>query len=171
VTIKAKPANPLVVSLAAAGQTTLVLDPGATAALGSLHITPSPIAPATAAPGGLAFSVTGGSLNTETFAGQITHSGGLRLTQGATVVDLTSFNIEIDDAPDLTALLGGNRASILDLDLSQAQPSINGKSITVSGVKASLTAAAATALNGAFHTHAFTPGLMIGTATVQATAK
>ena len=178
VTIKAKPLvesppveSPKVVSLEAAGQTTLVLDPGAAAALASLHITPSPIAPARAAPGGLAFPITGGSLNTETFAGQITHSGGLRLTQGHTVVDLKSFNIEIDAAPDLTALLGSDRVSILDLDLSQAQPQVNGKSITVSNVKASLTAGAAAALNAAFHTHAFTAGLVLGTAKVEATAK
>ena len=168
VTVKAKP---LVAALAATGQTTLVVDPGAAAALGSLSIVPSPIAPATAAPGGLAFPITGGSLNTQTLAGQITHSGGLRLTKGGTVVDLTSFNIEIDDAPDLTALLGGNRASILNLDLSQAQPSVAGKSVTVSGVKATLTAAAASTLNGAFATSAFTPGLLLGTATVAATTK
>lgn len=168
VTVKAKP---LVAALAATGQTTLVVDPGAAAALGSLSIVPSPIAPATAAPGGLAFPITGGNVNTQTFAGQITHSGGLRLTKGGTVVDLTSFNIEIDDAPDLTALLGSNRASILNLDLSQAQPQVAGKAITVTGVKATLTAGAASALNAAFATSAFTEGLVLGTANVAATSK
>lgn len=171
VKVKAKPPVEPVVALAASGRTTLVLDPGAAGALASLHITPSPIAPATAATGGLAFPITGGSVNTETLAGEITHGGGLRLTKGHTNVDLTDFTIQIDDAPDLTALVGGSRVSILTLDLSQAQAQVNGKEITVSGVRALLTADAATALNGAFSTHAFTPGLLLGTATVEAVAK
>ena len=108
VTVKATPAE----AALASGATTLVLDPGTAAALTSEGIAPSPIAPATAATGGVAFPITGGSVDTKTLAGQITHGGGLRLTKGATDVDLTSFNIEIDSAPDLTALVGRHR----DLD-------------------------------------------------------
>lgn len=167
VTVKATPAE----AALASGATTLVLDPGTASALTSLGITPSPVAPATAATGGLAFPITGGIVDTKTLAGQITHSGGLRLTKGSTVVDLTDFNIEIDSAPDLTALLGATRTSILNLDLSQAQPSVSGVSINVGNVKATLTAGAAQALNTAFSTTAFTPGLAIGTASVAATAK
>lgn len=166
-TIKAVPAEAAI----AGGATTLVVDPGTAGALVGEGIIPSPVAPASAAPGGLAFPITGGKVDTKTLAGQITHSGGIRLTKGGTTVDLTDFNIEIDTAPDLTALVGGTRASILNLDLSQAQPSVSGKSINVGNVKATLTAAAAQALNTAFATAIFTPGLTLGTASVAATAK
>lgn len=155
----------------AGGQTRLVPDTGAVTALVSEGITPSAISPATLGGEGFAFPVTGGKVNTKTLAGSVTHSGGIRLERGATVVDLTDFTIQIDDAPDLTALVGGNRVSILDLDLSQAQVGIAGKRITVSNVPAKLTAAAATALSTAFAPSSFPPGLLLGTATIEADAK
>ena len=61
--------------------------------------------------------------------------------------------------------------SILDLDLSQAQVGVAGKRITVSNVPAKLTAAAATALSAAFAPSSFPPGLLLGTATIEADAK
>jgi hypothetical protein len=103
-------------------------------------------------PGGLAFPVTGGKANAKSFEGSITHSGRVRLSRGETVVDLTSFTINVDFEPDLSALVGGQWVSI-------------------GGVKASLTAAAADALNGAFATDAFKEGLVLGTVTVVANAR
>jgi hypothetical protein len=167
VVVKAKPAQ---VELAG-GATTLALDAGAASALGSLGITAAPVDPAQATGAGLEFPITGGKLDAKTFAGSVKHSGGIRLSRGDTSVELTSFTINVDSDPDLTALVGGQRVSILNLDLSQLSASVKGRRITLSGVSASLTAAAASALNGAFATDVFTEGLVLGTATVAARAR
>ena len=155
----------------AGGATTLALDSGAANALQSLNISAAPVDPATAGSAGLAFPITGGKLNAETFAGRIAHSGGIRLSRDSTVVELTSFTINVDADPDLTALVGGQRVSILNLDLSQLDAEVRGRRITLAGVRATLTAAAASALNQAFSTNAFSEGLLIGTAGVAARAR
>jgi hypothetical protein len=164
-------AEPESVRLRAEGSTNLVLDPGAADALASLGIKPGVIAPATAGADGLAFPITGGRVNAETLAGTIRHSGGISLSKHSTKVDLKQFYIEIDDAPDLTANVGGSRVSILSLDLSGASIEVDGLDVTVSGVVARLTADAAAALNAAFGTTAFAEGLQLGTATVKATVR
>jgi hypothetical protein len=150
------------------GKTTLALAPGAADALASLGVSVSPLKPARAGEGGIAFPITSGRADARTLAGSIRHSGGLRLAKGDTVVDLRRFTIRLDDAPDLTAAVGGSRLSILDLDLSGATIDAGKRRVTVSGVKATLTAAAADALNSALGTTAFAEGLEIGTATVSA---
>lgn len=150
------------------GSTALALDSGAAGALGSLGISAEPIGPATAGDGGLSFPITSGNSNLETLAGTIRHSGGIALVRGATRVELTRFSIQVDDAPDLTALVGGQRVSILALDVSGLTRAADGRTVTLGGVKANLTAAAAGALNQAFGTDAFKEGLVLGTATVTA---
>jgi hypothetical protein len=167
VTVKARPSQ---VELAG-GATTLALDAGAAGALESLGIQAAPVDPASAGDAGLSFPITRGKVNAKTFAGRISHSGGIRLSRGATVVDLTSFAINVDSDPDLTAEVGSQRVSILSLDLSQLSVKVKGRRITLSGVKASLTEAAAGALNQAFGTDAFKEGLVLGTATVAARGK
>ena len=131
------------------------------------------LAPAAAPIGGdsLAFPITGGSVNAKTYAGSIEHSGGIALTRGATRVELTAFTIDIDDTPELTALVGGQRVPILTVDLAALKASVKGRTITLEGAALKLTGAAAAALNQAFATTAFTEGLLLGTATVQATAE
>jgi hypothetical protein len=155
----------------AGGATTLGLDPGAAQALQSLGVEAAPIDPASPTSGGLAFPITGGKLNVKSLAGRVRHSGGIRLSKGSTAVELTSFTINVDSNPDLTALVGGQRVSILNLDLSQADAQVSGRRITLAGVRAGLTAGAAQALNQAFSTGAFTEGLVLGTATVTARAR
>jgi hypothetical protein len=150
------------------GSTALALDPGAAAALTSLGIQASLVDPATAAADGFNFPITGGKLDAKSFAGSVAHSGGIRLTKGGTNVELTNFTINVDDAPDLTALVGGQRVSILSLDLAGLSVQAKGRAITLGGVKASLTKVAADALNAAFGTAAFSEGLVIGTAAVKA---
>ena len=82
------------------GATTLAPDPGTVAALASLGVTPSAIAPATAGSGGLSFPILGGtSLNLKTLAGHVRHSGGIALTKGSTRVELKNFLIRIDSKP------------------------------------------------------------------------
>ncbi|MGK2956286.1 MAG: hypothetical protein ACSLFI_11540 [Solirubrobacterales bacterium] len=164
-------AVPESVALAASGSTDLALDPGTARALTDLGVAAAPIGGATALPSGeLSFPITGGKANTSTFAGAVRHSGGFSLTAGSTVVELTNFTINVDGQPDLTALIGGTRVSILSLDLSELEADVSGRRITLGNVTAKLTAAAADALNGAFGVAAFTEGLVLGKATVNAVA-
>ena len=164
-------AVPKSVAILSKRETTLAIDSGAASALASEGITPGVIAPASAGAGGLEFPITGGRVNAETLAGSVRHSGGISLTKSSTVVELRRFVIRIDEDPDLTALVGDDRVSILDLDLAGAGIAIDGRRVTVSGVEATLTGAAADALNAAFSTGAFHEGLLLGEATVRAVAR
>ena len=167
VSVHAVPAQFIIVK----GFTTLVLDPGTAQALTTLGVSVAPIAPASAGSAGIAFPITGGLVNAKTLVGQIRHSGGLELKGGATTVDLRSFFINVNAGPDLTALLGSARTSILSLDLSGLTEHVSGQTITLGGVVAKLTAGAAAALDNAFGTSALTGGLVVGRATVVATVR
>jgi hypothetical protein len=107
-------------------------------------------------------------VDAQTFTGLIRHSGGLSLTKGPTRVELTRFDIGIDGTTQLTALVGGSRVPILDLDLAGLTQNIDGLDVTLGNVPATLTAQAAAALNQAFGTTAFSEGLLLGVATVRA---
>ena len=101
------------VRVLAEGDTQLTLDPGAAALLAGAGISAAPVGPATVtSAGALAFPITGGTLQTAGPTGTIEHSGGIRLSDshGPTIVDLLSFTISIDAAPDLTALVGSSRS-------------------------------------------------------------
>jgi hypothetical protein len=152
------------------GATSLALDPTAAAALTSLGVSASPIAPASAgADGALSFPITGGTLQPAALTGSIAHSGGIALTKGSTRVALKKFVISLDGTPTLSAKVGGSRVDILSLDLSGLQVTEGDDgTLVLGGVVGRLTAAAADALNGAFGTDAFTEGLVLGTATVTA---
>ena len=150
------------------GATTLALDPGAASALTSLGVTPAPIAPARATPGGeLAFPITN-RLSNALRTGVISHSGGISLTAGQTTVELTDFNIDLLRSR-LTARVGGARVPILTLDLSRARVKLRFGKLTAGPVGASLTSEAADALNAAFGLPAGTvpAGLKLGDATVR----
>ena len=151
------------------GATTLAPDPLAGAALSALGITLGTVGGATTGPGGIGFPINGGKVDATSLAGAITHAGsGISLTRGTTVVNLTDFVVGIDETPALSALVGSNRVEILSLDVSQIRRSVDGETIVVENVVASLTPAAAIALNQLFATTAFAPGLKLGTATVRA---
>lgn len=147
--------------------TSLQLDPGAAAALQSLGVSAAPIAPAFANDNGLNFPITN-SLGNVLFTRTIKHSGGIALTAGSTRVELTRFSINLDREPDLTALVGGQRVSILDLDLSTASVRFRRGRLSVGPIAARLTQTAADALDGAFGVTAFSKGLLLGQATVRA---
>ncbi len=149
--------------------TTLVLEPATATVLTGLGVEVTPIAPATAQGDGIAFPITGGTVASDTLAGSIEHSGGLRFAVGGTNVDVTDFVVDTT-AGTLTATTGGAELPLLSLDLSGLERSMEGDAIVASGIKATLAAEAATALNEAFDVTAFTAGLPIGTVTVRATA-
>ena len=154
------------------GATTLALDPDTAAALTSLGLTVTPLSPATVSNAGVAFPITTGRLNAKTYAGEIRHTGGLRIASTSTHVDLNNFRIVIDGAPHLTAQVGsGDRITIADLDLSGATITPKGKTLTVTGVGVALSDTAAGALNQAFGTDALKGGTPLGTATVKTRVK
>jgi len=148
------------------GATTLSLNTDTAAALTGLGLTVSPLKPAKVTKAGIAFPVTTGRLNAKTYAGKISHTGGLRIASASTKVDLRNFRIVVDGAPNLTAQVGNQRISIADLDLSGADISKSGRKLTIANVAVALSDTAATALNQAFGTDALTGGTPLGTATV-----
>jgi hypothetical protein len=151
------------------GATTLALDPGTAAALTDAGIAVKPIGDAKATDAGIAFPVVGGWLTTDPVGGRIHHLGGLRLRSDDTTVRLRNFVVRLDEDPDLLAKVGNadERVSIADLDLSQAQVSLDGSRLQASGVIATLSADGAAALNAAFGLQ-LPAGLPIGTANVDA---
>ncbi len=154
-------------SSTAHGSTALVLSSTATGALSELGITPGLVAPAYAANGALQFPITNRflfALLTTT----IKHSGGISLTKGDTTVDLTDFDIDLASKTLTAEVNGAGPVPILALSFAGAKIGYpGGGEVTVGPVTATLTATAASALNSAFDTTAFTAGLDFGQATVQ----
>lgn len=149
------------------GNTSLTLDSGTAAALTGLGVSVAPAAGATAREdGSIAFPISDGRLSSRTFAGSIEHTGGLTLSAGSTAVTLKDFRIDVDGSPSLSADVGGQRVEILQLDLADLATKLTGRQVVLSGVGASLTQAAADALNKAFGVTALKEGLPLGVASV-----
>jgi hypothetical protein len=158
------------VTLALTGEsTTLVLDEGTAAVLAENSVSVAPIEPSTASDAGIAFPITGGSVEAESLAGTIEHSGGLTFSAGGTDLALTDFVIDTA-AGTLSATAGDAQVVILDVDLSGLQRSDDNGTIVLEDIALTLSADGAGALNDTFGVTLFTEGLAIGTATVRATA-
>lgn len=131
------------------------------------------------------FAVTNGNVDTGILRLEVLHSGGLSLRAGNTTVTLSQFNIEntVDGTLRLKGIVTANDVTVgevplFDLALTEspsARPGnlqrsdINlGGSLRLAGVRVTLTGEAAAALNGAFSVTAFSRGLNIGVATVEA---
>lgn len=132
--------------------TAVTLDSALASTLTSVGITAAPIGPGGAdASGRLVFPVSGGELAKTTFAGRVGHVGGISLTKGATKVELTDFVIDTTKAaPELTALVGGNRVAILSIGLAPAALGARSGVATVNGATLTFTPAAAALLNTTF---------------------
>ncbi len=156
------------------GRTTVALAGGFVSALGSLDVTPGTVGPTRLYNGVVNFPVTGGTIDLDTAASQILHSGGLTLTAGQTKVTLQSFIIDTTSALVITGLVSVDgkllgRLPLFDLALPSGitlplKP-YDGR-ILLKGVGVSLDSAAAGALNSVFHVSAFKGGFGIGTAKV-----
>jgi hypothetical protein len=166
-------AVPSEAELRRAGATAVALDAGTVQALVGLGVTPGIIGPATLEGTTAAFPITGGKVSLDFSGGHISHSGGISLTAGATVVRLESFDIRLGETPQLFASINGGspKVAILDLDLSAPAVDVSGRTITVGNVPLKLTQGAADALNAAFGTSALTAGLVLGVASAQPTAR
>jgi hypothetical protein len=158
------------------GRTTVTLSSGFVSALQTLGLTPGVVKPTALEDGKADFPVTGGAIDLDTARGEISHSGGLTLTAGSTVVRLQSFTIDTTGAsPVLTGLVVVNDSLVGRLPLFNLQlpagitlplkPTHEGV-LELKGVGVTLTSGAATALNGVFSTNALAGGFGIGTADV-----
>lgn len=149
--------------------TTLVLDPGTAKVLTDNKVKVAPVDPAAPDGDGIGFPITGGTVDSESLAGTIDHSGGLRFSAGGTNLEVTDFVVDTE-AGTLTATAGGAEIPLLALDLSGLERSMDGQAIVASGIAAALTVDAAKALNDTFKVELFEEGLAIGDVTVTATA-
>lgn len=160
------------------GSTSVRLSSDFVNALGSLKITPAPIAPGRlkATRGGVvaSFPITAGAVDLGTIKAEIDHAGGLSLTAGSTSVELSAFVIDLaGNRPVLTGLVTVNdsllgRVPLFDLALSSRSVFANDDFLRVGDVAVTLSQEAAAALNGVFKVTAFVPGFPIGTGFVRA---
>ncbi len=160
------------------GFTSVQLDSGFLAALTSLSVAPAAISPGRIVSRHnavfAAFPITAGEVDLGTIKAEIDHAGGLSLTGGGKVVQLTSFIIDLTGtAPVLTGLVTVNdsllgRVPLFDLNLAQSNVSAKDQLLKVKNVAVTLTDKAAAALNGVFGITALAKGVPIGIATVRA---
>jgi len=159
------------------GNTTVTLSPVLLNALSSLHVTPSRQFPGELNGAVARFPIPIGQIDLANAHGEIAHSGGLNLKAGNTTVTLSDFVIDTTgSAPVLTGLVTANgdlvaRLPLFDIALTQTPVIKNygvAGQVTISGASLTLTSAAAAALNQAFGVSAFSQGIPIGTASVNA---
>ena len=151
------------------GHTALTLDEGTAGVLADNGVSVKPIDGAKAKGRTFTFPITGGRVDSETLAGTIEHSGGIRFSAGDTKLSVEDFVIDTEDGV-LTARVSGTetRIPLLELDLSDASIDRDHGRVVVSNVRATLTGDAAAALNKTFDTKLFSKGLKIGVAKVTA---
>ncbi len=158
------------------GYTLVELLPGFVDALTSLQIAPSKNLPATLYQRIAFFPITGGRLDAASAKGEVPHSGGLKLTRGATQVIISDFIIDTaSSAPKLTGIVTANGSIVGRIPLFNLQlPALTlpltlppgPEVLLIEGSKVTLTQEAATALNGVFATTAFAAGFNVGIASV-----
>ena len=149
----------------AGGQTMLRLDRGTARALGANGVAVSLVRPARTGASGLTFPVTGGSLNPANLRGSVEHDGAIRFRAGGRAVVLRDPRYTIGASRStLTARVGSTRLAVASLNLRRARVGNDGPlTKTARGIRATLTAGAARALNRAFSTSLFARGLRLGT--------
>ena len=159
------------------GYTLVELLPEFVTALGSLGIAPSKLLPATLYQRIAFFPITGGRIDASNAKGEVPHSGGLTLTRGGTQVVISDFIIDTTSTPKLTGSVTANGSIVGRIPLfNLALPALAlplqlpaaPETLLIEGNRVTLTAEAASALNGAFGTTAFSPGFNIGIASVYA---
>ncbi len=160
------------------GDTSVKLDPIFVNALTSLKVTPSSIGYSRIRDGVAYFPVNDGDFDFGTAKGEISHYGGLSLKSATTNVELADFIIDTSGAtPVLTGKVIVNdnfvaRLPLFDLKLPAltlplAAPKNGWGALNVPGVKVTLNAGAAVALNNVFKVTAFAGGIPIGDASVR----
>ena len=150
--------------------TVLTLDGAVVSALQAKKVKVVPIEPAgPGGPAGVQFPITGGQVNSETLAGSIEHSGGLRFSIGRKTLEVTDFVADTESGV-LSATAGAAEIPLLTLDFASLKKATKGGAIVASGIGVGLTPAAASAMNGILGVKFFKKGLALGELTVTATA-
>ena len=157
------------------GETTVTTAPGIATTLLGHSIVPIATLPGTegAQLGGgvavrFAFPVTGGWLNTAKLTGTIWHKGGILFADvpAGKQIAVSDFVINVHQGV-LTGAVNGNpkvRAPLFQLNLAHATIHKGWHYVQIRGIVLTLTGTAASALNSAFGTSLFQPGLKLGTA-------
>ena len=148
------------------GATSLTVDPGTLAALGSLGVTPGAVAPGKLEGATYAFPITN-PLRSALRTGVIRHAGGISLSAGGTTVQLTDFDIKLKDRLLFGKVNGSGPVALLDLDYSDTRIKFRRGRLEIGPIGTTLTAGAAAALNGAFGVSAFTDDTVLGDATTR----
>ncbi|MDQ2728599.1 MAG: hypothetical protein M3Y91_12225 [Actinomycetota bacterium] len=164
--------------------TTLTVEPAVASTLASAGLGLTPTGSATAAaPGAISFPITSGfaavhqdrSFSPGSVVGTIDHQGsGITIgssAPGGSAPPLTLSNFVVDPGDSvLTGTVNGKvGVPLFFLDGAKLQVTPTSGGVTVDGTVAQLTTGAATALDQAFGTEAFTAGLAIGTVHLVAT--
>jgi hypothetical protein len=143
-------------------------------ALTSLGIAPSATGTATLSSAGeISFPITGGvavvhsdkSYKPGYIAGVLLHQeSGISLTKGSTVVNLSDLTIDpANSTVDGSVNNGADNTDLFVANGSKVTVSAVGSTVHLDGTQLELTAGAASALNSAFGTTAFTAGFDLGT--------
>lgn len=163
-TAQAAPGTQLVLT---AGSTSLALNPSTASVLKKNHITVTPASEARVTKRGISFPITGGSVDSKTLAGVITHAGGLTFAANGKKLTIRTFYIDTRTTA-LSAYVDqvGQRIRVLRIALKDAKVYSSKQIVRVLNVKAVLAYPAAQALNKYFGVKLFKQGLPIGTARV-----
>ena len=150
--------------------TSLSLNEDVAAVLQEQKVKVAPVDPAAPTDAGaIQFPITGGSVDSDTLAGTITHSGGLLLSAGRETLEITDFVADTESGV-LSATAGAAELPILTLDLSRVKKSTRDGAVVASGIATTLTDYAAAAMNSILGVEFFEEGLPLGELTVTATA-
>jgi hypothetical protein len=158
------------------GETSLAFSNDLVNALTSLQVQAKAFGNTSIQSNGIAFPITGGIADVDSAKVDIIHDGGLTLSNANTTVDLTDFIItNLGDRAVITGDVTVNddlvtRATLFDLQVGSLSTSNSARHpiLNIDNVQATLTNDAANVLNQAFGVSAFTQGLNIGTADVEA---
>jgi hypothetical protein len=153
-------------------RTDVAIAAGFTAALTSLGVTVEPLRGSRIISGQGQFPVIAAEVDLASAAAEIIHSGGLKLSAGSTVVELSLFTIDTTSTPVLTGLVKANgsivgRIPLFDIQLpALTLPLSSGRKLTIPNAVLTLSNEAAAALNSVFGVSAFVEGFEIGVAHV-----
>ncbi len=157
-------ANPVTLT---GGSTTLAIDPQTAGVLEDNQVTISAVAPAKLANEALRFPITTGRLDATSFGGSLSHTGGLRISSDVASVVLRDLSANTA-SQQVTAEVGTGRLPVFDLDQRQLSGGTPAGRLNASGLVALLSPQAAHQLNAALKVSIFTPKLIIGDVSIDA---
>ena len=151
------------------GAAILAIDPQTAGLLEDNAITLTAVAPATMKASAVSFPITAGQVDGVSLGGTIDHQGGVRFASDAASVVLRDLHVDTR-ARQVTAAAGGGRLPLFDLDQRTLSGSVTGGRLNATGVVALLSPRASQALNAALKVSVFTPKLIIGDVSIDASA-